>query len=131
MPKRATQAAIDALRNAIDPEAFKAELDRMRAELLNNAASILVRLDLNNASPNLDDQERALGNAQLEQTLVEIQWRIEALATRIGEFDTSKSQFKRPIDRPFLGAVNRATRRAGKKAGISEEAYRNIAEEEE
>ena len=126
MPKQATQAAIDALRAAIEPEAYKAQLEALKADLLTNAASLLARLDLNNASPNLDEVEREMGNTQIGNTLVEIQWRLGALTERIGEFETARDAFKRPL--------NRAQKRAAKKASpayakIVAEALRNTEEE--
>ena len=104
--KLPSHEAIERLRMAIVPEVYRANLQQIRDDLTSRAALLLVNYDLNQESPHLTEEERESANGQLQQALVDIEWRLQQIREK---------QQMVPVQAPLPRAERRAIERAERK----------------
>ena len=95
MAKRvATEEAIEYMRNLIDPEQYRESLNGIRRDLLRRSSEILAQYDLNEASPEIDEEERVAADSQIANVMTDIAWRLSAIDEKLVEAQAAEEAVK-------------------------------------
>ncbi len=77
------QKSIEEIRQLVDPEGYKTDLEEVKQGLISNRGRLFVNLDLNHDDPTMNKDERDVAIAVTEKAIQQTQWRIERIEERV------------------------------------------------